>query len=70
MSDYLILTMDDCKWCDKVKDALDEAGKDWVALNINDHPEVFRVMQAIGAKTVPQVLKIIGGFEATVGDLG
>lgn len=70
MTDYLIITADDCKWCDKVKDLLKSKGHSYATINLTETPEVFRVMQAIGAKTVPQVFKVIGGFEATVGDLG
>ena len=70
MTDYLVISMDDCPWCDKAKAALTEAGKSYGEVNLTMHPEAFRVMQAISAKTVPQVLKVVGGFEATVGDLG
>ena len=69
-TEYLIITGDTCLWCDKVKALLDEKGKTYSTVSIDDHPELFVVMKAIGAKTVPQVLKVVGGFEATVGDLG
>lgn len=70
MTEYLIITGDTCVWCDKVKALLDEKGKTYSTVSIDDHPEIFVVMKAIGAKTVPQALKVVGGFEATVGDLG
>lgn len=70
MTDYLIITGDTCLWCDKVKALLDSKGKTYKTVSLDDHPEMFVVMKALGAKTVPQVLKVVGGFEATVGDVG
>lgn len=66
MSKYLIITSNDCKWCDMAKDALTIRGHEVKTMNLDDHPELFVAMQAIGAKTVPQVLKVIGGYEATM----
>jgi len=70
MTDYIIITGESCLWCDKAKAALREAGKTYVELSLDEHPDLFVIMKALSAKTVPQVLKIVGGFEATVRDLG
>lgn len=69
MTDYLIITSDSCKWCEMAKDALTIRGHSVKTLNLDEHPELFIAMQAIGAKTVPQVLKVIGGYEATMAHL-
>jgi glutaredoxin len=65
MTDYIILTMDECKWCDKAAALLEAEGQNYVKLNLSDNPELAPLMRAIGAKTVPQVLKVIGGYEST-----
>lgn len=65
MTDYIILTMDDCKWCDKAAALLEAEGQTFIKLNLSDNPELAPLMKALGVKTVPQVLKVIGGYEAT-----
>lgn len=65
MVEYIILTMDECKWCDKAAALLEAEGRTYVKLNLSDNPELAPLMKALGAKTVPQVLKVIGGYEAT-----
>lgn len=69
MTGYLVLTMDDCKWCDKAKDALTAAGKTYTTVNLSDNPELYAIMRTLGAKTVPQVLKVIGGYVDTAAHL-
>ncbi len=69
MIEYLILTMDDCNWCDKAKEAMSDAGKSYATVNLSDNPELYAIMRSLGAKTVPQVLKIIGGYVDTAAHL-
>lgn len=66
MSQYVMITMDGCKWCPMALDALKAAGHDVKVLNMSEHVELSVILSAIGAKTVPQVLQVVGGYEATV----
>ena len=62
---YLIITGDNCPYCDKAKAELAQYGHTYSALNIYDYPELQIVMQGLGATKVPQVMKVIGGYDRT-----
>ncbi len=66
MSKYIMITMDGCKWCPMALDVLRARGHEVHVLNLVDNPELSVLMMAMGANTVPQVLHVIGGYEATV----
>lgn len=60
MKNYVVITGDGCKWCDKAKELIANNGDSYVEVDILDAVEI---MSALGAKTVPQVLLAIGGYE-------
>lgn len=60
-----MISGDQCLWCDKAKAMMDENNIQHKSISLDDNPELFIVMKAIEAKTVPQVFKLIGGYEST-----
>lgn len=62
MPEYLVLTIDNCPYCDKAKAALIEAGLTYVEVNCADHPEVAILLNAVSRNTFPLVLRTVGGF--------
>jgi len=63
MPDYLIITGDNCPYCDKAKATLAEAGLSYTEINLMEAPDIYQVMVAVGQKTVPLVLKVVGGSD-------
>ena len=63
MTDYVIITGDNCPYCDKAKALITERGQTYAEINLMDVPELSAVMQAVGQKTVPLVLRVIGGSD-------
>lgn len=63
MPDYLIITGDNCPYCDKAKAALAEAGLTYAEINLMEAPELYAVMTTVGQRTVPLVLKVVGGSD-------
>ncbi len=63
MMDYLIITGDNCTYCDKAKQILAERGKTYAELNLMNYPELAVVMQAVSQVKVPLILKVIGGSD-------
>ena len=62
MTEYLIITMDNCPYCDKAKAALADRNIDYREVNIFEAPEIGMVPALVGHKTMPLVLKVVGGF--------
>lgn len=62
MTEYLIITMDNCPYCDKAKAALTDRNISYREINIMEAPEVGILPATTGHKTMPLVLKVIGGF--------
>lgn len=67
MSNWLIVyTMDDCKWCDKLKDLLRVYGFDYYEKNIIENDNWKEEFLKAGHRTVPQLYiegVLIGGYE-------
>ena len=65
---YTIITRNDCKYCDKVKDMLDLDKVNYVVFNIESPTNkwVLSLMKEANIKTVPQIFSVdgnlIGGF--------
>ncbi len=62
---YFILTKDDCVWCDKAKQLLEEKGEAFSASSLKDNPLLIRLMLKANLKTVPQIwqdAEHIGGY--------
>lgn len=62
MTEYVVITMDNCPYCDKAKALLTGQGKSFQTINIMDVPELSAVSVAAGHSTFPLVLKVIGGY--------
>lgn len=63
MTDYIIITGDNCPYCDKAKATITERGQTYAELNLMEHPDLYVVMRVIGQTTVPLVLRVIGGSD-------
>jgi glutaredoxin len=62
---YYIITREDCSWCDKAIDLLEQQGEAVVAFLYTDHPMFTKFMVAAKMKTVPQIWhenEYIGGY--------
>ena len=63
MPDYIVITGYNCPYCDKAKELLLSKGKTFKEVNLLDDPEAGSMLKAAGRKTVPLILKVIGGFD-------
>lgn len=62
MTKYVVITMDNCPYCDKAKALLTEKGADFQTINIMDVPELSAISAAASHNTFPLVLQVVGGF--------
>jgi len=63
---FYILSRDDCSWCDKAMEALDNRGEPYEAFLYTEHLMIGKLMGKAGLKTVPQIWynnQYIGGYE-------
>lgn len=60
MKTYLVITGDNCPYCDKAKALITERGDRFVEMPLIDAVEP---MSKLGVKTVPQVFELVGGYE-------
>lgn len=60
MSEFFIYYKNNCSWCERAKELIENTGNTWVGLNIEDHPENLEEFLADfpGAKTVPKILDL------------
>lgn len=63
MTEYLIITMDNCPHCDRAKAHLAERGIDHREINIMEAPEVGMLPALVGHQTMPLVFKVVGGAD-------
>ena len=66
---FYMITAEECPWCDKAKEFLENKGEGLRAFSIKDHPMLAKVMVVSKMKTVPQVWcehEHIGGYEDLV----
>ena len=62
MTAYLIITMDNCPYCDKAKARLADKGLNYREINIMDMPEIGALPALVGHQTMPLIFKVVGGF--------
>lgn len=62
MPDYVILSIDNCAFCDKAKTALNERSISYAEINCADEPEVAMLLGKVGRTTFPLVFRVVGGF--------
>ena len=61
---FYIITRDDCPWCDRAKEALNNRGGAITAFLYTEHPMLIKLIDKAGLKTVPQIWhdkKYVGG---------
>lgn len=61
---FYILTREDCPWCDRAKEALNNRGEPYEAFLYTEHPMLIKLIDKAGLKTVPQIWhdkKYVGG---------
>lgn len=61
--EYLVITMDNCPYCDKAKALLAQRQIDYREVNIMDVPELGALPAKVGRQTLPLVLQVVGGFD-------
>ena len=69
----VILTKENCPWCDKAKDLLRKKGLEFVEMDVYQHTSLRTFLGYHGLKTVPQIFnkdERIGGYEDLVQHLG
>lgn len=62
MIDYIILSIDNCPYCDKAKAVFDKCDISYTEINCADEPDVAILLKKAGRTTFPLVLNVIGGF--------
>jgi len=64
--EYVIIGRDDCPWCDKAGDLLDEKVLDYEYIAIEYNKWLVALMKEAGYTTVPLIFgpdnKVIGGY--------
>jgi len=71
---FKMLSKDNCPWCDKAKQLLEEKGVPYRDFHYNEHPMIMLLMRKSSMTTVPQVWIdhpsgkpfYIGGYEDLV----
>lgn len=70
---FLILSKEDCVWCDKAKALIKENGDDFTEVDYKSSPVIVLLMKKSWLKTVPQIWadtpsgkEYIGGYEDLV----
>lgn len=61
---FYIITREDCPWCDRAKEALNNRGEAITAFLYTEHPMLIKLIDKAGLKTVPQIWhdkKYVGG---------
>ena len=62
---FYIITREDCSWCDKAKEALNNRGEPYGAFLYTEHPMIVKLMAKSKLKTVPQIWhenQFVGGY--------
>jgi len=62
---FYILTRDDCPWCDRAMEALNNRGEAITAFLYLEHPMIVKLMGKADLKTVPQIWhegQYVGGY--------
>lgn len=62
MPDYLLISIDNCPFCEKTKALLTEKNLTYSEVNCADYPDAAAALKAVGRSTFPLILKPIGGF--------
>ncbi|CAB4124421.1 Glutaredoxin [uncultured Caudovirales phage] len=71
---FLILSKEDCVWCDKAKRLINDFGGSWVSVDYKDSPVIAPLMKFAEMTTLPQIWAdtpsgkmYVGGYEGLVG---
>jgi glutaredoxin 3 len=67
---YVVYGTSNCSYCDKAKALLEQKGKTFSFVNIEEDEAGFEVFVKMGYRTVPQILddqgNFVGGFDKLV----
>jgi glutaredoxin len=55
MMNFLILSKENCVWCDKAKMLIKEMGDDYVEFSYKSHPVIVLLMKEASLRTLPQI---------------
>lgn len=64
--EFLVVTMADCKWCDRVKEHLTRCGH---GVHEVDLADAVSIMTKFARHSVPQVFELIGNHDQTVKEI-
>jgi glutaredoxin len=70
---YVIYGRENCNWCVRAKNFLEQREEEYRYIDINDDPRTKAFIVSKGFKTVPQIFedtKHIGGYKELVGHFG
>jgi glutaredoxin len=61
---YLVIGRENCPYCDKTKELLTSTDLDFVYVDMDSDP-VWKdlLVKDMKVKTVPQIFKLVGGYE-------
>ena len=66
---YLVIGRRNCSYCDKAKETLEEKGTPYVYVDITSGDGITDavwkhfLVEDLGAKTVPQIFRLLGGYD-------
>jgi glutaredoxin len=66
---YLVIGRNNCSYCDKAKEALKEKGTPYVYVDITSGDSITDaiwkkfLVEDLEAKTVPQIFRLLGGYD-------
>lgn len=52
---YHLISKEDCSWCKKARDLIEDQGEMVVVYHYKEHPMIIKLMFEANLKTVPQV---------------
>jgi glutaredoxin len=65
---FIVLSSNNCKWCQKAIKLLEDEGLDFQVRSVSDKPWLKTLMAQANLTTVPQVFRpdgqLVGGYEA------
>ena len=67
---YIVLGRQQCNFCDRAKALLDAMKEPYMYIDVNGAEEYKEFLRMNKIKTVPQVFKLVGGYEELEDDIG
>ncbi len=57
---YLVITKDNCPWCDRAKQHLADNGNEFVEVNVTNDEDIKASLRHVGWRTVPIIVPMDG----------